>query len=282
MKMMSKTSITSTSGVTLICEMVSVAEELWSNAIASSLAQEVTFRDVQKFGREGFHLGGEDAHLAGEAVVHDDRGNGGGEADGGRDQRLGDARRDRLDAGGRRRREAAEGGHDAPPRAEEPDERRRAGGRGEEREPALEAGHLLSASTDHCPLHVLNASELVPLFLVPRVAALAARQSLQLLVAAPEDLRNGALLQIDARGLDGREVLGVPEDVDEAFRLAPGTPHLDALRERDPPAADRERHQDDEHRAHHGPRVDDHVEDRVLVRWQRRARLRRDVPEQRR
>src|SRR5439155_24230493 len=100
MKMMSRTSITSTSGVTLICEMMSVGEP-WSKAIIGSL-EEMTFRDVQEFGREGVHLGGEDAHLAGEAAVHDDGGNGGGEADGGRDQRLGDARRDRLDAGGRR------------------------------------------------------------------------------------------------------------------------------------------------------------------------------------
>jgi hypothetical protein len=47
----------------------------------------------------------EHAHLRGEVVVGDDRGNRGGEADRRGDQRLGDARRDRLDARRLRRRE---------------------------------------------------------------------------------------------------------------------------------------------------------------------------------
>ena len=59
-----------------------------------------------------------------EVVVDDDRGNGGDEADGGRQQRLGDAGRDHREVGGLRLRDADEAVHDAPHGAEQPDERR--------------------------------------------------------------------------------------------------------------------------------------------------------------
>src|SRR5262249_13618755 len=69
MKMMSSTSITSTRGVTLICEIESLLDEPWSKAIGS-LLQEVALGDVQELRREGVHLRGEHAHLAREAVEH--------------------------------------------------------------------------------------------------------------------------------------------------------------------------------------------------------------------
>src|SRR6476646_6802790 len=76
------------------------------------------------------------------AVVRDHRRDCGEQADRGRHQRLGDARRDLgqgrlLDIG-----EAAERMHDAPDGAEEPDVRAHRAGGGEEREVALDEVHL--------------------------------------------------------------------------------------------------------------------------------------------
>src|SRR5262245_51793031 len=118
MKMMSSTSMTSTSGVTLICEIESPPpDDPWSNAMG--LLEEVPLRDVEELGAERVHLGGQHAHLSRETVVHDDRRNRSREADGGGDQRLGDARRHRLDARRRGGREAPERRHDAPHRSEQ-------------------------------------------------------------------------------------------------------------------------------------------------------------------
>src|SRR5438093_1345860 len=110
MKMMRRTSITSTSGVTLICEMASLPGDPWSKVMVS--LQEMTFGDVQEFGCERIHLGGEHADLAREPVVHDDGGDRGGETHGGGDEGLGNARGHRLDARGGRDGEAPERGHD--------------------------------------------------------------------------------------------------------------------------------------------------------------------------
>src|SRR5262249_6429962 len=77
-------------------------------------------------------------------------------------------------------------------------------------------------------------------------ASLRSREPLQLLVARPEDLGNRALLHLGARGLDGVQVLRLPEHVDEAGRLPPRSAHLTSLGECDPPGTDRrpEQHQD--------------------------------------
>ena len=90
---------------------------------------------------------------------------------------------------------------------------------------------------------------------VARVAALRLGEALQLLVAGAEHLRDGALLQVAARRLDGRQVLRVPEDVDEARRLPARAPHLEPLRERDAPSDRREADQDEQHEAHHPARA---------------------------
>src|SRR5262249_56087208 len=90
MKMMSRTSMTSTKGVTLIWEIASLPEEPVSKAMVTHSFEEVALGDVQELRREGVHLRGEHAHLAREAVVHHHRRDGGGEPDGGGDQRFGD------------------------------------------------------------------------------------------------------------------------------------------------------------------------------------------------
>src|SRR4051812_26001590 len=95
MKMMSSTSITSTSGVTLICEMESLPDEPESNAMVTrGSLQEVTFGDVEEFGRERVHLGGQHADLARKPVEQHDGGNRRGEPHRRRDERLRDPGRD--------------------------------------------------------------------------------------------------------------------------------------------------------------------------------------------
>ena len=66
-----------------------------------------------------------------ELIVDDDRRDGGNKADGGGEQRLGDAGRDHGEVGGLRLGDADEAVHDAPDRAEQADERRRGADGGE-------------------------------------------------------------------------------------------------------------------------------------------------------
>src|SRR5262249_52003544 len=229
----------------------------------------------------GVHLCRQHTNLARETVVHDDRRNGSREADRGGDERLRDARRNGLDARRGRGGEPHEGGHDTPDGAEEPDERRRARRGGEEREPTLEPGHLLRPGPLHGTLHGLDAPELR--LVVLGGAPLRSREALQLLVAGPEDLGNRTRLHLAARRLDGAQVLRLPEDVDEARRLPPRTPHLASLGERDAPAADRGREQHQEHEADHPARAEEQPPHIGALDWQRLrhevARLRGGDPE---
>src|SRR2546427_8236015 len=133
-------------------------------------------------------------------MVHHYVRDGGRQSDGGGDQGLGDTGRHGLDARRGGGGEPAKGGHDAPDGAEEPDEWRRARRRGEEGETALQPRDLLRPGAVHCTLHVLDAAELDRVFVTTGVAALALREPLQLLIAAAEHLRDGALLQIHAGG----------------------------------------------------------------------------------
>src|SRR5208283_4496803 len=128
MKTISRTSITSTSGVTLMSAMG--AESNSESCLRSAKAIAVSF--LGKLAGE-LHLehadeGGEASAIGGDvaadAVVEDHGGNGGDEPERGCKQGLGDARRHdgeaRVVGGG----DALEGVHDAPNRAEQPDEGR--------------------------------------------------------------------------------------------------------------------------------------------------------------
>src|ERR1700689_1119871 len=99
MKMTSSTSMTSTNGVTLICETICPRPDPESLAIAlcRPLRKEMTFGDIQKFGSEVVHLGREHAHARDKKVVEHLRRDSGDQSHGGCDQRFGDSRRDRLD-----------------------------------------------------------------------------------------------------------------------------------------------------------------------------------------
>src|SRR5260221_526692 len=100
MKMMSSTSMTSTSGTTLISASVlatrrprpSLPAELSRPWIFGMCLCEIPFRDVQKLHREIVHLCRADLHPVRQVVVRDDRRNRGEESGGGRDERIGDTR----------------------------------------------------------------------------------------------------------------------------------------------------------------------------------------------
>src|SRR6185312_125323 len=130
MKMISSTSITSTSGVTLISESARRLrprrrprrwlEESSESGIAGAsslgpdpLAQAAGDRGGKLFG-EPFEAAGELARVGRELVVGDVGRDGGGETDGGREQRFGDRRRDHREVGVLLHRDRLEGVHDAP------------------------------------------------------------------------------------------------------------------------------------------------------------------------
>src|SRR3954469_5268967 len=138
MKMTSSTSITSMYGTTLIS---CIGPRLRRRA-AMPLLHRLPVKDVRELFHEALEAVGEPLDVVRVAVVRDHRRNRGEQADGGRHQRLGDARRDL----GERRLlhvgEAAERVHDAPHRAEESDVRAHRAGGGEECEVALDEVHL--------------------------------------------------------------------------------------------------------------------------------------------
>src|SRR5262249_26062862 len=138
MKMISSTSITSMNGVTLISWTSSRSSLPWSRR--TLIAPRPLFgrrpdrrpgdhAAVEIAADQAEHLGGGVAELrpvagdrAGEHIVDHHRRNRGREAEGGREQRLGDARRHHREIGGVRLRDADEAVHDAPHGAGEADE----------------------------------------------------------------------------------------------------------------------------------------------------------------
>src|SRR5258706_297895 len=98
MKMMSSTSITSTSGVTLMSAITGSSSPFSPprlKAISLPLkwnqmrSGEIPLREVEELEHEVLHPGAQPAQVLGEIVVGDEGRNGGGEAGGGVDQRLG-------------------------------------------------------------------------------------------------------------------------------------------------------------------------------------------------
>src|SRR5712671_2500324 len=129
MKMMSRTSITSMKGVTLISWTSSSSSLPWSRRtliVCSSLGRrrdrlagagatiEVAARQPQRLGRGIGELGPVGGDLAGEHIIDDDRGDRRRQPEGGRQQGFGYAGRDHRQIGGLRLRDADEAVHDAP------------------------------------------------------------------------------------------------------------------------------------------------------------------------
>src|SRR5262245_41174447 len=127
MKMINSTSITSTSGVTLI-SLRGPLPPPPLNAIGSP-SEEVAPNDVEQVAREAVHLARQHVDATHEVVVGHDRRDRRGQPDRGRDQRLGDTGCDDVQAGVLLCADAHERIHDAPDRAEQPDERRGRAGR---------------------------------------------------------------------------------------------------------------------------------------------------------
>src|SRR4029079_13946229 len=143
MEMMSSTSMTSTSGVTLISARGGrrrpLAEPTTRAATASAPSP---LQAVQEVGDELVDAHVDEAEPVGKVVVGDDSGDGGGQAGGGGPQGLRDPRR----VGGQRRRargaDPQEGLHDPPHRAEEADEGGDAGRGGQEPQAARQPAPL--------------------------------------------------------------------------------------------------------------------------------------------
>src|SRR5260370_438940 len=149
MKMISSTSITSTSGVTLISERsvgssVSVGRRISVRRTSSACgySREVPLRQIQKVHRKVLHLPPGLPKALDEHVVGEEGGDGGEEAGGGVDERFADAGGDGDDRRGAGGADGGEGVHDSPHGAEEADERRRRGGRGQKGGEAAQARRL--------------------------------------------------------------------------------------------------------------------------------------------
>src|ERR1017187_9649938 len=141
MKMTRSTSMTSTSGVTLMSEKASASSSSLK-AMRRPSSGEVALGQVHELEGEVAHFRTRRAHPAAEVVVRDEGGNGRDEAGGGVDGGLGDPRRHHDD---RRRAllgDLRERDHDAHHGAEEADERRRRGRGREKRQPPCEARRL--------------------------------------------------------------------------------------------------------------------------------------------
>src|SRR5262249_34503621 len=100
MKISSRTSTTSTSGMMLISARVVPIRRVSADSVLTPIFRRAPrlgngpAQDVQKIHREALHLDRPVLHAIDEVVVADDRRDGGAEARGGRDQRLGDSGRD--------------------------------------------------------------------------------------------------------------------------------------------------------------------------------------------
>src|SRR5574342_12277 len=154
MKMISSTSITSMSGVTLMSALTAARALVADRAtgLRRLLRLEFLREDrpaefrsdaldevVDQLLRGVGHLDGEKVDLGGEIVLEPHLGNRDDQTERGRDQRLGDTRRDRRErTAAARRGHAGERVHDAHHRAEQPHERGRRARRRENAEAALQ------------------------------------------------------------------------------------------------------------------------------------------------
>src|SRR6185295_1062374 len=229
MKITSSTSITSTYGTMLSSCM---GPRLRSAGIP--LPHRLPVKDVGELFHEALEAVAEPVDIVRVAVVGDHRRNGGEQADGGGDQRLGDARRHLRQRRLLHVRQAAEGVHDAPHRAEQAHVGAHRSGGSKEGEMALEVIHLALEGGAHGAARAVDH--------VARVALLAlAAQLGELAVARLEDALQGpdAVAVRDRALIERVQVLAAPELALE----------LDGLGHR---AADDEGLLEDEHPRHEG------------------------------
>src|SRR3954463_8397183 len=157
MKMMSKTSMTSTSGVTLMSVIARRPDPVSPPEKANScrLLEDVALDDVEEVGGEVAHLVLEDADPRVECVVSDQRGHRRKESDRGGDEGLTDRPSHGGEVGVSRLVDVAERPHDPPHRPEEADEGCRRGGGPEEGDAGFQRGQLGVGCAPQGAFHVL-------------------------------------------------------------------------------------------------------------------------------
>src|SRR5688572_3257585 len=258
MKMISSTSITSTSGVTLMSpRTLSSGSPLvpkWkamSRAVPDRLG-EIAPGEVHELDHEVFHVGAQPAQLDAEVVEADQRRDGGAETGRGVDQGFGDAWRHRHDRGRAGLADVAEGAHDAPHGAEQADEGRRRGGGGEEvgaprQQPELDPEGAAQAALDR-----VQRLDLVPP-LLGGAGRLAARLDLRvdLGIAGMEEAEQRRGEELARRGAHLAETLALVEDLQEPVAVRRGALELHELGYHHRSGDHREEHQDQQHRLGH-------------------------------
>src|SRR6266702_1356106 len=242
MKMIRRTSITSTSGVTLICD---IAERSLLLLLPISIrpplfAAERAMHDVQKFGREAVHLGTQHSDLVLKMVVPHDRRNGGDQADGGGDQRLGDPGCHDRQGSGTCFADSLECSHNPPDRAEQADERGSGTGGGKESEVHFQPGYFRSCGPAQGAGNVVDPPQIRADYIGLFLLLFLMRQLGQFAVPLVEKNGEGRVGEAVELRVNGVKAFGLPEEVHEPLRLEIGAVHLSELVENDGPRDHRE------------------------------------------
>src|SRR5437899_3323771 len=250
MKISSRTSTTSTSGMMLIsARFVPIRRAPCGSSNLNAIFGDASHlgggaaQEVEEVHREAFHLDGPVLHAVDEVVVSDDGRDRGAEPSGRRDQRLGDARRDHGEARRALSADPVKRRHDAPHRAEEADERRGARGRREEGEIVLEAGDLEGGRASKRTAHRLEPVGAEPLVEIVEHLVEDLRDSRDLLVGREVQLGEWALPELPRRAVHDGRAARLTEHPEELERLSAYAPELPRLLHDERPAHDREDHE---------------------------------------
>jgi len=182
-------------------------------------------------------------HAIDEVVVADDGGNRRAQTGRGRDQGLGDARRDDREAGGALGTDAVEGRHDAPHGAEQADERRGAGGGCQERQVVLESGDLEGGGPPEGAVHRFEAVGAEPVVEVVEHLVEHLGDPHHLLIGGEIELRERALPQLARCAVHDGRAPRLAEDAKELERLPANASKLPCLLNDESPAHDRKHHE---------------------------------------
>src|ERR1700687_5031583 len=237
MKMISSTSITSTSGVTLMSPITSsCSSRRWKAMGVPVRSGEVPLRQVEELHHEVFDACPQLAAAVSEVVVGDERRDRGAQPGGGVDQRLGDAGRDRDDRSRAGAADVFEGHHDPPDGAEQTDERRCRGGGGQERRPARHVAQLDAGRPLEGALERRQRRDAIAAPLARRIDLLGALGlAVDLGVTCLEDADQRRVAQAVGERVHLAESVAAVEGLEELAALPGGAPHLPGLAEDDRP-----------------------------------------------
>src|SRR5512143_202253 len=262
MKMMRRTSMTSTSGVTLISAMTLRSPARPEELIIAMMSPlvDLALEEVDEFGGEAVDPGVDRPDAGQEVVVGDDGRDGRGQPRRGRNEGFGDAGGHGGQRRVPRRRDAGEGVHDPPHGAEQADERRRAAGGGEKGKEILHAPHLFMGRPGHRAVYVLDGKGSRPSSLRGLAACRFAPLALdpgQLEVSRADHLGEGRLHPLFGLLVERRKAFPLGEGAGE-FRLVPLDPLEEAgLEKNNRPGDDGEQDQEEQDELDDGPRKHD-------------------------